>query len=129
MREVVALLSRCSTITCTLVGTIAIVHKSQLFTNVTIATNTNRKGPHSGGGRPRPNQQQRAAHTVRRPVRFAFALPKAFLYRLVISSCLRRSRERHLHELGVGLVHVHRDRARSRVNRRDGDVLRRPGAG
>ena len=46
MGEVVALLSRCSTITCTLVGTIAIVHKSQLFTNVTIATNTN----HSGGG-------------------------------------------------------------------------------
>ena len=36
-------ISRCSTITCTLVGTIAIVHKSQLFTNVTIATNTNRR--------------------------------------------------------------------------------------
>ena len=35
------IISRCSTITCTLVGTIAIVHKSQLFTNVTIATNTN----------------------------------------------------------------------------------------
>ena len=35
--------SRSSTITCTLVGTIAIVHKSQLFTTVTIDTNTNRR--------------------------------------------------------------------------------------
>jgi hypothetical protein len=35
------IISRCSTITCTLVGAIAIVHKSQLFTNATIATNAN----------------------------------------------------------------------------------------